>query len=176
VLEQAEIGRSAARGGGGAGARESERVGDALGSEIAVSFWQLPNLIEISEKAGLSASKYRMQHAILIARPALLIAMVLVFLVVYVFLQSWRTAIIPIVAIPVSLIGTFAVLAYTIPKSMAEMGSPSYGYTYQLSDYPIVEEAYYDRNTKTWYFPVTDARQPVLAGASAGYLFTGASA
>jgi len=72
--------------------------------------------------------------------------------------------------------GTFAVLAYTIPKSMAEMGSPSYGYTYQLSDYPIVEEAYYDRNTKTWYFPVTDARQPVLAGASAGYLFTGASA
>src|SRR5918995_950683 len=28
-----------------------------------------------------------------------------------VFLQSWRTAIIPIVAIPVSLIGTFAVMA-----------------------------------------------------------------
>jgi multidrug efflux pump subunit AcrB len=28
-----------------------------------------------------------------------------------VFLQSWRTAIVPIVAIPVSLIGTFAVMA-----------------------------------------------------------------
>ncbi|ODR90598.1 efflux RND transporter permease subunit [Sinorhizobium alkalisoli] len=37
-------------------------------------------------------------------------AVVLVALVVVVFLQSWRTAIIPIVAIPVSLIGTFAVL------------------------------------------------------------------
>lgn len=38
-------------------------------------------------------------------------AAVLVALVVLVFLQSWRTAIVPIVAIPVSLIGTFAFLA-----------------------------------------------------------------
>src|SRR3546814_11061861 len=38
-------------------------------------------------------------------------AMLLVVLVVLVFLQSWRTALIPIVAIPVSLIGTFAVMA-----------------------------------------------------------------
>jgi hydrophobe/amphiphile efflux-1 (HAE1) family protein len=37
-------------------------------------------------------------------------AAVLVAIVVLVFLQSWRTAIIPIVAIPVSLIGTFAFL------------------------------------------------------------------
>jgi HAE1 family hydrophobic/amphiphilic exporter-1 len=35
-------------------------------------------------------------------------ALLLVVLVVVVFLQSWRTAIIPIVAIPISLIGTFA--------------------------------------------------------------------
>jgi HAE1 family hydrophobic/amphiphilic exporter-1 len=35
----------------------------------------------------------------------------LVILVVIIFLQSWRTAIIPIFAIPVSLIGTFAILA-----------------------------------------------------------------
>jgi len=38
-------------------------------------------------------------------------ALILVVLVILVFLQSWRAAIIPIVAIPVSLIGTFAVLA-----------------------------------------------------------------
>ena len=38
-------------------------------------------------------------------------AAILVAIVVLVFLQSWRTAIIPIVAIPVSLIGTFAFLA-----------------------------------------------------------------
>jgi HAE1 family hydrophobic/amphiphilic exporter-1 len=37
-------------------------------------------------------------------------AAILVAIVVLVFLQSWRTALIPIIAIPVSLIGTFAVL------------------------------------------------------------------
>ena len=41
----------------------------------------------------------------------LLEAVVLVVIVIIVFLQSWRAAIIPIVAIPVSLVGTFAVLA-----------------------------------------------------------------
>lgn len=67
--------------------------------------------------------------------------------------------------------GTFAHLAYVTPRSMQEMGSPSFGYTYQLQGYPEAEESYYERNAKTWYFPVTDARQPVLAGASAGFLF-----
>ncbi|WP_034157085.1 efflux RND transporter permease subunit [Sphingomonas sp. ERG5] len=38
-------------------------------------------------------------------------AILLVVLVILVFLQKWRAAIIPVVAIPVSLIGTFAVLA-----------------------------------------------------------------
>jgi HAE1 family hydrophobic/amphiphilic exporter-1 len=38
-------------------------------------------------------------------------AVVLVVLVVVVFLQTWRAAIIPIVAIPVSLVGTFAIMA-----------------------------------------------------------------
>jgi multidrug efflux pump len=44
-------------------------------------------------------------------------AMLLVFLVVYLFLQSWRAAIIPFAAVPVSLIGTFAgiyALGYSI--------------------------------------------------------------
>ena len=38
----------------------------------------------------------------------LLIAMVLVFLVVYLFLQNWRATLIPFAAVPVSLFGTFA--------------------------------------------------------------------
>ncbi len=38
-------------------------------------------------------------------------AMLLVVIVVLVFLQGWRAALIPIIAIPVSLIGTFAVMA-----------------------------------------------------------------
>jgi hydrophobe/amphiphile efflux-1 (HAE1) family protein len=38
-------------------------------------------------------------------------AVLLVVIVVLVFLQSWRTALIPVIAIPVSLIGTFAAMA-----------------------------------------------------------------
>src|SRR6266576_1672717 len=38
----------------------------------------------------------------------LLIAIVLVILVVFVFLQNWRATLIPMIAVPVSLIGTFA--------------------------------------------------------------------
>jgi hydrophobe/amphiphile efflux-1 (HAE1) family protein len=41
----------------------------------------------------------------------LLEAIVLVVLVIVVFLQKWRASVIPVLAIPVSLIGTFAVLA-----------------------------------------------------------------
>ena len=41
----------------------------------------------------------------------LFIAVLLVVVVILVFLQSWRAAIIPVVAIPVALIGTMAVLA-----------------------------------------------------------------
>lgn len=72
--------------------------------------------------------------------------------------------------------GKHAVLAYTTPASMLDMGSPNYGYTYQLNDYPIAEEPYYERNPKTWYYPYTDARKVVLVGATAGYLFTNAVA
>jgi multidrug efflux pump len=44
-------------------------------------------------------------------------AMILVILVVYIFLQSWRATLIPIIAVPISIIGTFAglwVLGYSI--------------------------------------------------------------
>src|SRR5439155_10652505 len=36
-------------------------------------------------------------------------AILLVILVVYIFLQGWRTTLIPLLAVPVSLIGTFVV-------------------------------------------------------------------
>ena len=55
----------------------SEQLSDALGSELAVSVWQLPTLIETSERAGLTASKYRMQYALLLGRPLLLLVMVI---------------------------------------------------------------------------------------------------
>src|SRR5262245_48449708 len=47
----------------------------------------------------------------------LVIAMILVFLVVFLFLQNWRATLIPFAAVPVSLIGTFAgleLLGYSI--------------------------------------------------------------
>ena len=53
-------------------------------------------------------------HEILVT---LLIAMGLVILVVYIFLQNWRATLIPMIAVPVSLIGTFAffpVLGFSI--------------------------------------------------------------
>jgi hydrophobe/amphiphile efflux-1 (HAE1) family protein len=49
-------------------------------------------------------------QSITAVRETLLEAIALVVIVVIVFLQRWRAAIIPLVAIPVSLIGTFAIL------------------------------------------------------------------
>lgn len=72
--------------------------------------------------------------------------------------------------------GKDVVVAYTTPASMADMGAPSYGYTYNLNGYPVAEESYYDRNTKSWVYPVTRAEAPVIASASAGYLITNAVA
>ncbi len=66
-----------------------ERVTEALGSEIAVSMWQLPSLIEVAEKAGLSAARYKMQYALLLSRPMLLMAMVI--LAATVSLRSFRS-------------------------------------------------------------------------------------
>lgn len=43
----------------------------------------------------------------------LLVAIILVILTVYIFLQDWRTTLVPAVTIPVSLIGTFAVMLVT---------------------------------------------------------------
>lgn len=72
--------------------------------------------------------------------------------------------------------GKFCVVAYTEKGSLADMGLPSYGYTYQLGGYPIVETPYQDRNAKSWVYPVTDELAPVMAGAEAGYLFSAAVA
>lgn len=72
--------------------------------------------------------------------------------------------------------GNDAILAFTQPASMQEMGSPNFGYTYQLQDYPVVEEGYLDRNTNTWYYPTSDAVQPVFTGPSAGFIFKNAAA
>lgn len=72
--------------------------------------------------------------------------------------------------------GKDVIVAYTELSSLASMGTPSYGYTYNLAGYPIAEQPYFDRNAKSQFFPVTRAEAPVIAAATAGYLITNAVA
>jgi len=72
--------------------------------------------------------------------------------------------------------GKHAILAYTQTGSVASMGEPTFGYTYNLSGYPMAEEPYFERNSKTWYFPVTRSEAPVIAGNTAGYFIQNAVA
>lgn len=79
--------------------------------------------------------------------------------------------------------GTFAdvwgksvVVGYTELAGVSELGVPSFGYTYRLNGYPLVEVPYEDRNAKSWIYPVTDEVSPVIAGNTAGYLISGAVA
>jgi len=53
------------------------QVRESLGSEFSVSFWQLPGLIDLAEKAGLPANPFRVQYASLLSKPFLFAAMVL---------------------------------------------------------------------------------------------------
>ena len=71
--------------------------------------------------------------------------------------------------------GKNAILAYVGVSSMdaaeADMGAPSFGYTYRLEGYPMVGEPWQDRTCDSWISPVTVEDEPVIAGADAGYLF-----
>jgi lipopolysaccharide export system permease protein len=66
-----------------------ERVSDALGTLISVSFWDLPGLIEVAEKAKLSSARLHIQYQMLLSRPLLCIAMVI--LAATVSLRSFRS-------------------------------------------------------------------------------------
>lgn len=66
--------------------------------------------------------------------------------------------------------GNDAILAYVTPKSLQEMGSQNYGYTYQLRDFPRVEESYLDRGKNSFMYPVSGASQAVLTSADSAFL------
>lgn len=79
--------------------------------------------------------------------------------------------------------GTFAdvwgksvVIAYTEMASLADMGAPTFGYTYRLNGHPLVTMPYQDRNANSWIYQILDEVAPVIAGASAGYLISNAVA
>ncbi|CAN0498043.1 unnamed protein product, partial [Phaeothamnion confervicola] len=54
-----------------------EQVRESFATPESVPFWDLPLYIDIAEHAGLGASSYRLQYQKLLARPFLLVAMVL---------------------------------------------------------------------------------------------------
>ncbi|MBS0250422.1 MAG: LPS export ABC transporter permease LptG [Proteobacteria bacterium] len=66
-----------------------DRVQEALGTVFSVSFWDLPELIQAADKAGLSTERLRVQYQSLLVRPLLCMAMVL--LAATVSLRSFRS-------------------------------------------------------------------------------------
>lgn len=72
--------------------------------------------------------------------------------------------------------GKFVVVAYTEMSGMADMGRPTFGYTYQLAGYPFVEVPRYDGDSRSWLYDVADAVKPVIVGQNAGYLISAAVA
>lgn len=69
-------------------ALDRERVMDAFGTVESVSIWELPGVIDMAERAELPAARFRVQYQLLLSRPLLLIAMVL--LAATVSLRSFR--------------------------------------------------------------------------------------
>lgn len=65
--------------------------------------------------------------------------------------------------------GDDAILAY-VPKGTNYM-IPSFGYTYRLSGYPIVETPYDERSSKSWIYPYTEEYRAYVTGAEGGFLF-----
>ncbi|MCZ2153679.1 MAG: efflux RND transporter permease subunit, partial [Bryobacterales bacterium] len=112
------------------GAQDYNVIGRFNGGPSAImSIYQLPGSNAVKAADGvlelLAQAKKRfpddMDYAVALDTTAavragieeivetLVIAVILVILVVYLFLQGWRATLIPLLAVPVSLIGTFAV-------------------------------------------------------------------
>lgn len=70
--------------------------------------------------------------------------------------------------------GRHAVLAYSDASPLRSKGSPSYGYTYRLTGYPIVAPAWFRPKNDSWYYPYTTYSTPVVAGQIAAYLWPNA--
>ena len=67
---------------------------------------------DIISEVRLDATKY-IRRSISEVEETILIAFVLVILIIFLFLRDWRTTIIPILAIPISLIGAFFIMYFS---------------------------------------------------------------
>lgn len=65
-----------------------------------------------------------------------------------------------------------AVLSY-VPPAGQTIEAPSFGYTYVGEGQPLVEEAYYEKNEKSWIYPIEFERRPYITSMQAGYLING---
>ena len=83
-------------------------VADGVKAEVERIRGTVPEGVEVvigyDESLFIAQSIYEVEHA-------LMIALILVVVVIFFFLRSWRATIIPAVAIPVSIIGSFIALA-----------------------------------------------------------------
>ncbi|HMF15386.1 MAG TPA: efflux RND transporter permease subunit, partial [Gemmataceae bacterium] len=98
---------------------------------VALSIYQLPgsNALDVAKRVRQRMKQLKerfppgidyaivydttpfIQESIAEVRETLIDAIVLVAIVMLVFLQNWRSALIPLVAVPVAIVGTFAVMA-----------------------------------------------------------------
>jgi len=80
---------------------------DSIKAEFPVLQASIPKGMKLNVSLDMSSTIRASLHDV---ERTLLLSVVLVILVVFVFLRSWRATIIPGVAVPVSLIGTFAAM------------------------------------------------------------------
>ncbi len=67
--------------------------------------------------------------------------------------------------------GNDAILAYVPNQSTGNFQMPSFGYTYELTGYPQVEQPWYNRSRRSWLYPTTTERRPHMVGAEGAFLF-----
>ena len=65
--------------------------------------------------------------------------------------------------------GKHVTIAYTNIGSISRY-EPSFGYGYNLTGTPMVEQAYYDRGVNSWLYPVCEEWTNEVVGKDAGYL------
>jgi multidrug efflux pump len=83
------------------------RIADEFYKRVEQIDRELPEDIELS--IGFDTTRY-IRKSITEVEETIFIAFVLVIIIIFIFLRDWRTTLIPVVAIPLSLVGTFFVM------------------------------------------------------------------
>jgi lipopolysaccharide export system permease protein len=100
---------------------EPSQVRQSFTPPDAVPFWDLDDTIERTERAGLDATRYRLQYDVLLARPLLLIAMV--FVAASVSLRFFRFG-----GVATMVLGGVAAgfMLYVVTKLMEDLGGEGF--------------------------------------------------